>query len=91
MSDSVRTVVRESLRRAVEAAQSDGLLAEGPSQISLEQPKRPEHGDYATNLALGLAKANHKPPRALQQSSRRVHLWTRLESSDEPLVTQFIA
>jgi len=32
MSDSVRTVVQEILRRAVQAAQADGLLAEVPSR-----------------------------------------------------------
>jgi arginyl-tRNA synthetase len=68
MSDSVRTVVQEILRRAVQAAQADGLLAEVPLEIPVEQPKRQEHGDFATNVALGLAKANHKPPRALGEA-----------------------
>ena len=59
MSDSVRATVRELLQKAVEGAQGEGLLP------TIERPKRPEHGDYATNIALGLAKAAGKPPRVL--------------------------
>jgi arginyl-tRNA synthetase len=68
MSDSVRIVVREILRQALQASQADGVLAEVPALIPVEQPKRPEHGDYATNVALGLAKANHKAPRVLGEA-----------------------
>ncbi len=68
MSDSVRIVVRDLLRQAVEGAQAEGLLREVPTQIPVERTKRPEHGDYATNIALGLAKAAGKPPRALGDS-----------------------
>jgi len=68
MSDSVRIVVREILRQALRAAQADGVLAEVPALIPLEQPKRPEHGDYATNVALGLAKVNHEAPRILGEA-----------------------
>ncbi len=68
MSDSVRTVVRDLLLRAAEAARAEGILAEVPSQVPFERPKRPEHGDYATNVALGLAKAAGKPPRALGEA-----------------------
>jgi arginyl-tRNA synthetase len=68
MSDSVRTVVRELLRKAVAGARAEGLLLEVPDQVPIERPKRPEHGDYATNLALGLAKAAQKPPRVLGEA-----------------------
>ena len=36
--------------------------------VSLERPSRPEHGDYATNVALRLAPGNGKPPRELAES-----------------------
>ncbi len=68
MSDSVRTVARELLLRAVQAVQEEGLLAQAPEQIPVERPKRPEHGDYATNVALGLAKVAGKPPRVLGEA-----------------------
>jgi arginyl-tRNA synthetase len=68
MSDSVRIVVRDLLRKALEGAHADGLLPSLPAQIPIERPKRPEHGDYATNVALGLAKAAGKPPRLLGEA-----------------------
>ena len=33
--------------------------------VTVERPKNREHGDYATNVALTLAKAAHTPPRAV--------------------------
>ncbi|MBN2576881.1 MAG: arginine--tRNA ligase [Deltaproteobacteria bacterium] len=68
MSDSVRTTVREILRQAVLGAHAGGQLGEVPDQMPLERTKRPEHGDYATNMALGLAKAAGKPPRDLAEA-----------------------
>jgi arginyl-tRNA synthetase len=80
MSDSVRSVVRDLLSRAVQGAQAEGLLNQVPASIPIERPKRPEHGDYATNVALGLAKAAGKPPRALGEAIAR-HL--RLAGGDD--------
>jgi arginyl-tRNA synthetase len=41
-----------------------GLLAvEVPDEVVVERPKNREHGDYATNIALRLAKAAGRPPR----------------------------
>jgi arginyl-tRNA synthetase len=68
MSDSVRATARDLLLRAVQATQQEGLLSEVPSQIPVERPKRPEHGDYATNVALSLAKAAGKSPRVLGEA-----------------------
>jgi len=52
----------KSLAR-LEAALSG--LAGAP--IRLERPTKAEHGDYATNVALQLAPAQHRPPRELAQ------------------------
>jgi arginyl-tRNA synthetase len=68
MSDSVRTVVRDLLHQAVQASAAEGLLQDPPAQIPFERPKRAEHGDYATNAALSLAKAAGKPPRAIGEA-----------------------
>jgi arginyl-tRNA synthetase len=65
MSDSVRASVRNLLRKAVEAVCADGLIPEMPDSIPFERPKRPEHGDYATSIALVLAKGAGKPPRGI--------------------------
>ena len=68
MSDSVRTVVRDLLRRALERVQAEGVLGDVPSLIPIERPKRPEHGDYATNIALALTKAAGKSPRVIGEA-----------------------
>ena len=38
-----------------------------PETVSVERPRNPEHGDYATNLALQVAKKAGTQPRALAQ------------------------
>lgn len=45
-------------------------------RIIVEQPQRPEHGDYATNIAMQLAKTLRKPPMLIASE-----LQTRLEQS----------
>jgi arginyl-tRNA synthetase len=68
MSDSVRTTVRDLLQQALTAVHAEGLLPEVPKQILLERPKRPEHGDYTTNMAIVLAKGAGRPPRVLGEA-----------------------
>jgi arginyl-tRNA synthetase len=54
----------EAVRAAVRAAVDAGELAvEVPDQLLVERPKNRDHGDYATNVALQLAKAAGRPPR----------------------------
>src|SRR5215211_8699226 len=36
-----------------------------PGTVTVERPRNPEHGDYATNLALQVAKKVGVPPREL--------------------------
>ena len=67
MTFSVRSTVRALFQTAVEQAKGEGLLPAVPESIPIERPKRPEHGDYATNTALALAKVAGKPPRALAE------------------------
>jgi arginyl-tRNA synthetase len=38
---------------------------EGEPAVTLERPRNPEHGDWATNVALTLAKPLRKPPRQI--------------------------
>ncbi|HEX2904602.1 MAG TPA: arginine--tRNA ligase [Jatrophihabitans sp.] len=53
-----------ALRAAVASAVATGAFsAEVPAEIVLERPKNREHGDYASNVALRLAKPAGKPPR----------------------------
>ena len=47
---------------------SRGALAvDVPDEVVVERPKNPEHGDYATNIALRLAKAAGRPPREVAE------------------------
>lgn len=53
------------LRSAVASA---GLLPDGPPlEIKLETPRQKEHGDFATSLALSLAKRVGMPPREVAE------------------------
>ncbi|HEV7869989.1 MAG TPA: arginine--tRNA ligase, partial [Modestobacter sp.] len=51
------------VRSAVAAAVERGTLSVAvPEDVVIERPRNPEHGDYATNVALRLAKAAGRPP-----------------------------
>ena len=39
-----------------------------PETVTVERPRNPEHGDYATNVALQLAKKIGSAPRDLAQA-----------------------
>jgi arginyl-tRNA synthetase len=58
----------DSITAAVAAAAVAGdLEIEVPASVTVERPKSKEHGDYATNVALQLAKAAGRPPRQLAE------------------------
>jgi arginyl-tRNA synthetase len=61
--------VVSAIRDAVEAgelpAEVTDILAADP--VTVERPKSKEHGDYATNVALRLAKPTGRPPRAVAE------------------------
>ena len=52
--------VRAAVRAVVEAGALDVAV---PADVVIERPKVRDHGDYATNVALKLAKAAGRPPR----------------------------
>jgi arginyl-tRNA synthetase len=59
----------EALSAALAAAVADGTLAlpteAVPASVHVERPRQREHGDWATNVALQLAKKAGTTPRAL--------------------------
>ena len=58
-----------SVRAVVVAwATEAGLALEIPAELQLERPKSRDHGDYATNIALALAKSAQLSPRAIAES-----------------------
>jgi arginyl-tRNA synthetase len=42
-----------------------------PTAVTVERPKTPEHGDYASPVALQLARAARRPPRAVAETLAR--------------------
>ncbi len=58
--DELSRVITEAIARAITSGEIEASL---PSMIPLERPKNRDHGDYATSVALQLAKAAGKNPR----------------------------
>jgi len=55
-------------RACVLALQAEGSLAgQAPDEVVIERPKNRDHGDYATPVALTLAKSVGRPPREVAQ------------------------
>jgi len=66
--DIVREKVREALQGALEAAKRKGLLTVEPlPAITLDAPKRPEWGDFATPTAMILAPLEKRSPHDVAQ------------------------
>ncbi|NLF04514.1 MAG: arginine--tRNA ligase, partial [Actinomycetales bacterium] len=61
-----------ALRAALEAAVTAGAVsldpAELPATVHVERPRQREHGDWATNIALQLAKKAGVPPRTVAEA-----------------------
>jgi arginyl-tRNA synthetase len=62
--EEVGNCVRLALVELVQDRQLDVPI---PEVVKVERPKSREHGDYATNLPLTLAKAAGKPPAAIAE------------------------
>jgi arginyl-tRNA synthetase len=58
--DELSRVITEAIARAITSGEIEASL---PDTIPLERPKNRDHGDYATSVALQLAKAVGKNPR----------------------------
>ena len=63
MKEQLQVLLIESL----EALRSEGVISEVPAQVRLDHTKDKTHGDYATNVALVLAKQAKCPPKALAE------------------------
>lgn len=67
--EQIRTQLRQALTEAVARAVAAGeLVGPAPASIILEVPKEKAHGDYATNLAMVMAKLERKSPRAVAEA-----------------------
>jgi arginyl-tRNA synthetase len=60
----VQSAIADALKRVIAAGEINAQL---PSEINLDRPKNRDHGDYATSVALALAKSSGLAPRAVAQ------------------------
>ncbi|HEV3189088.1 MAG TPA: arginine--tRNA ligase [Polyangiaceae bacterium] len=68
---SVVDQVRAAITCAFESMEREGLVSTGALDGSawvVERPKRPEHGDLATNVAMATAGHTGRPPRAVAEA-----------------------
>jgi arginyl-tRNA synthetase len=61
----LKQALLRSVQLALDAARADGVLAADTPAFTLQQPERPEFGDWSVNIALVAAKATGKRPRDL--------------------------
>ncbi len=61
--------LKREITNQLEAAKAAGELSDLPAglAITVERPKNRDHGDYATNVAMLLAKAINRPPREIAE------------------------
>jgi len=58
--------LRACILKTIEGCFADGTLTSGiVPVIGVEKPANPEHGDFATNVAMQMAKPERKSPRAI--------------------------
>ena len=63
----MKELIVSILRGAIERARAAGQLTAGIPSIGIEAPRDSAHGDVASNVALTIAKAERKPPRAIAE------------------------
>lgn len=67
--EQIRVELRQALTDAITSAVAAGdLNGPAPTTVVLEVPKDKAHGDYATNLAMVMAKPERKAPRAVAEA-----------------------
>lgn len=58
--------LQHHLRKSIETCRTDGILiSEHLPEALVEVPNHSEHGDFASNIAMLLAKSEKKPPRQI--------------------------
>ena len=62
MTDLVSDQIRSAIAAALAEAQADGALPAVPGEVEVERAQKPEHGDYASSVALRLAGAVKRKP-----------------------------
>src|SRR5260370_39563736 len=63
----MKDLIVSILGAAIERARDSGQLVSTNPQIGVEAPRDTAHGDVASNVALAIAKAERKSPRAIAE------------------------
>jgi arginyl-tRNA synthetase len=68
--DEIFTIVRDEFEKAISALKSSGELSQSvdPWRALIAQPRESSHGDFASNIALVLAKETRRKPRELAET-----------------------
>jgi len=64
----LKEAIAEIVRRALNALPAENLPADAAAAVEIERTRDPAHGDFATNIALRLARAVKRNPRELAQA-----------------------
>ena len=62
--DALAAAVRAAVQACVDAGD---FSVDVPAVVTVERPRNPEHGDYATNIAMQLTKLAGLPPRTIAE------------------------
>ncbi len=60
--------VKHEVRQMLAAAIAEAVPAFADTSVALERPKQAAHGDYASNVAMALAKRAQRNPRQLAEA-----------------------
>ncbi len=88
--------LRQYIRKALEDCYAWGTLQSGlVPEIALEVPARAEHGDFSTNLAMVLARAEKSSPRKVAEAlvaalGQNPLAWSRVEIAGPGFVNFFL-
>lgn len=89
--------LRKQINQTLEDCYAKGVLTSGQlPEFTLEAPNHAEHGDFAVNVALMLAKAERKAPRQIAEILVAAlgdgdGLWKRLEVAGPGFINFFLA
>lgn len=79
----IRSSIAQTLQAAIASLQAEGLLPAGLPLAEVQEPKNPEHGDFATSFALQSAKAAGKNPRELADLvCKKIIEWPEIEKAE---------
>jgi len=89
--------LRQHILRALEKCFTDGTLSSNETpEFTVEVPAQAGHGDFATNAAMLMARAERKAPRQIAESLIEAlgngdGLWTRVEIAGPGFINFFLA